>query len=395
MIYASGQRVPFALDTARPRPPSSWQDRYSDWRNRLISDPRFQRWAARFPLTRRIAQKRAQTLFDMCAGFVYSQVLAACVRLKLFDLLSERPQTIAELSSKLSLKPETMSRLANAALALRLVERRSHNRFGLGVHGAAFVGNPAISVMVEHHALLYSDLSDPVSLLRHPENATALSGYWPYARTGRPTALTADDVAQYSALMSASQTLIAEEVMEAWPFASHRCLLDVGGGEGAFLMAAAARAKNLRLMLYDLPAVAELARIRLGAAGLMDRISICSGDFFTQPLPRGADIVTLVRVLHDHDDRAAFSLLSNIRRTLPDDGVLLIVEPMSESADGNVIADAYFGFYLLAMGSGRARSPGELGHLLQAAGFDRGRLLKTPRPMLTRAVIARPSAKSL
>jgi demethylspheroidene O-methyltransferase len=395
MIQAGDQRVPFAVGPARPRPSAYWRDWYSDRRNRLITDPRFQRWAARFPLTRRIAQKRAQTLFDMCAGFVYSQVLTACVRLQLFELLSERPQTITELSSRLSLKPERMSRLVNAALALRLVERRNNNRFGLGVHGAALVGNPAISAMVEHHALLYSDLSDPVSLLRHPENATSLSGYWPYARASQPAALTADDVAQYSALMSASQTLITQEVLEAWPFASHRCLLDVGGGEGAFLMAAAARAKNLRLMLYDLPAVAELARARLGAAGLTERISISSGDFFTQPLPRGADIVTLVRVLHDHDDRGVISLLTNIRRTLPDDGVLLIAEPMSETADANVIADAYFGLYLLAMGSGRARSPGELGRLLQATGFDGGRLLRTRRPMLTRTMIARPRPKSL
>jgi demethylspheroidene O-methyltransferase len=390
----SGKGAMFALDFVQLRPRSTWRDRYLDWRNRLLSDPRFQRWAAGFPLTRKIAEKRAQSLFDLCAGFVYSQVLFACVRLRLFELLSERPQTVVELSTRFSLTPDAVSRLVNAAVALRLVERRNNSRFGLGVHGAAFLGNPAISHMVEHHALLYADLSDPVSLLRHPENATALSRYWPYARTDRPVALTAEEVAKYSALMSASQTLIADEVIEAWPFASHGCLLDVGGGEGAFLTTAAVRAPNLRLMLYDLPAVAELARIRLGAVGLTDRVTVYSGDFFTQPLPCGADIVTLVRVLHDHDDHNVLALLTNIRRVLPDNGILLIAEPMSEAVDANVTADAYFGFYLWAMGSGRARTPCELTHLLQASGFDGVRVLKTRRPMLTRAIVASP-AKSL
>ncbi len=317
---------------------------------------RFQRWAAGFPLTRNIARKRAQTLFDLCAGFVYSQVLRACVELQLFDILAERPQTVAELSRRLALTTKAVMRLLNAATALRLTERRSRGRFGLGVLGAALLGNPAISAMVEHHALLYDDLRDPVALLRGRQPTTALSKYWPYAFADKPDLLKTEEVARYSALMSASQSLIAEDVIEAWPFARHRCLLDVGGGEGAFLTTVAARAPNLKLMLFDLPAVAERARQRLDSAGLADRTAISGGDFFTQPLPRGADIVTLVRVLHDHDDADAAALLRNIRAALPDHGVLLIAEPMPGIDGTDMIGDAYFGFYLLAMGSGRARS---------------------------------------
>jgi demethylspheroidene O-methyltransferase len=389
----SGEHVPLALKTARDRPHASWRDRWFAWRNRMLADRSFQRWAAGFPLTRKIAGKRAQTLFDLCAGFVYSQVLLACVQLRLFDILEERPQTIAELSRRLALNPKAAARLLNAAAALRLAERQDGGRFGLGVLGAALLGNPAIATMVEHHALLYSDLRDPVALLRGRE-ATALAKYWPYALADKPEALNTDDVAEYSALMSASQALIAEDLLDAWPLARHRCLLDVGGGEGAFLIAAAARAPNLRLMLYDLPAVADLARRRLATAGLTDRSTISGGDFFAQPLPHGADIVTLIRVLHDHDEADVATLLRNIRGVLPNDGVLLIAEPMSGTAGTDVIGDAYFGFYLLAMGSGRARSVGELAPLLRETGFDGGRVLATRRPMLTSAVIARPAKRA-
>jgi demethylspheroidene O-methyltransferase len=44
----------------------------------LVSRPSFRAWAARFWLTRPIARRRARALFDVCAGFVYSQVLFAC-----------------------------------------------------------------------------------------------------------------------------------------------------------------------------------------------------------------------------------------------------------------------------------------------------------------------------
>jgi demethylspheroidene O-methyltransferase len=393
-MYAGGEHVPSALKRVHENPHLSWRDRWFAWRNRTLADRRFQRWAAEFPLTRKIAKKRAQKLFDLCAGFVYSQVLLACVELHLFDILAERPQTIAQLSRRLSLNSRSAARLLNAAVALRLLERRDGARFGLGVLGAALLGNPAIAAMVEHHALLYSDLRDPVALLRGEEQTTALSKYWPYAHADKPDALHKSDVAPYSALMAASQALIADDVLDAWPLARHRCLLDVGGGEGAFLIAAATCAPNLRLMLYDLPAVAELARERLAAAGLAGRATVSCGDFFKQPLPRGADIVTLVRVLHDHDDADVAALLRNIRSVLPDDGVLLIAEPMPGLSGTDAIGDAYFGLYLLAMGSGRARSASELAPLLREAGFDGGRMLKTRRPMLTSAVIARPVHQS-
>jgi demethylspheroidene O-methyltransferase len=77
------------LETAHPR--TRLIDCWIDWRNRLLSDPRFQRWAADFPLTRPIARSRAKGLFDLVAGFVYSQTLAACVRLDLFPILGGGP----------------------------------------------------------------------------------------------------------------------------------------------------------------------------------------------------------------------------------------------------------------------------------------------------------------
>ena len=192
--------------------------------------------------------------------------------------------------------------------------------------------------------------------------------------------------------MSSSQALIAEDVLEVWPLSRHNCLLDVGGGEGAFLIAAAAKAPHLRLMLYDLPVVAERARARLAASGLAHRATVACGDFLKTQLPAGADIVTLIRVLHDHDDDCAVTLLRKVRSALPKDGVLLIAEPMCGTAASDIVGDAYFGFYLLAMGSGRPRRADELARLLRAGGFDGGRTLTTRRPLLTGAIIARPEA---
>ena len=159
----------------------AWSDRFLAIRDRWLTSPRFQRWAADFPLTRSTARRRARALFDVCAGFVYSQILFACVRLKLFELLAEAPRSAAGVASSLGLPLDSTQRLLDAAVSLRLVERRSEERYGLGALGAALVGNPGVGAMIEHHRLLYLDLNDPVKLLRGDAPETELAKYWTYS----------------------------------------------------------------------------------------------------------------------------------------------------------------------------------------------------------------------
>jgi demethylspheroidene O-methyltransferase len=95
-----------------------------------------------------------------------------------------------------------------------------------------------------------------------------------------------------------------------------------------------------------------------------------------------------VRVLHDHDDDVVLALLRKARAALPPGGRLLIAEPMSGTRGAEPAGDAYFGFYLLAMGRGRPRTPAELQAMLVEAGFARSRLLGTHTPLLTRVLVA-------
>ena len=368
--------------------PESLADRWFRFRNRILSSPRFQRWAAEFPLFRWIARRRTLALFDLCAGFVYSQVLQAAVGVGLFEALASGPQTVSELAPRLSLSAESAQRLLDAAASLKLAERRSGGRYGLGVHGASLVGNPAVALMVEHHALVYRDLADPVSLLRGERRETELGRFWSYAGRG---ALTPSEelVARYSTLMAGSLGLIAEDILEAYPLRLHRTLLDVGGGEGAFVQAAAARFPGLSLMLFDLPPVAARARARIGQAGLERSATVIGGDVFRDPLPQGADVISLVRIVHDHDDAQALRILRAVRQALAPGGALLLAEPMAGTAGAERMGAAYFGFYLLAMGQGRARTAEELAELCREAGFATTELPPTRRPMLARLLVAR------
>ena len=351
-------------------------------RDRMAARPEFRRWAGRFRLTRGVSRRRAASLFDLAAGFVYSQILLACVQLDLFAVLAEGPRPLPALAARLGLSERAAEQLLEAAAALGLAQHRQGG-FGLGPLGGPMVGNEAIAAMVRHHAMLYADMADPLALLRGDGGGGALGRFWGYTDGGRRAGLEAADTAPYSALMAASQPLVAAEILDAYDLSRHKVLMDVGGGAGAFLASAAERHPALGLMLFDLPAVVELARARLG-----ERAAYHAGDFHADALPRGADIISLVRVVHDHDDDKATGILARVHAALPPGGCLLLAEPMAGTVGAEAMGAAYFNFYLHAMGSGRARTPAVLMAMLRQAGFREARLLPTATPLQTRLIQA-------
>jgi demethylspheroidene O-methyltransferase len=368
-----------SLALADFRPAAPLLERWFALRDRLLASPKFQSWAAKFPLTRPIARREARALFDLCAGFVYAQTLSACVALDLFEILAFGPMDAEHLAARCKIPAPAMRTLLDAAVSLRLLAIGAAG-YRLGPLGAALRGNPGIAAMVAHHRLFYADLADPVLLLRGLVD-TELSRFWPYQ--GR-----AGDPAGYSALMAATQPMIAGEILAAYDVAKHAGVLDVGGGDGAFLCQLAARAPKASLTLFDLPAVADQATARFQAAGLARRARAFGGDVFADKLPDGADLTTLVRVLHDHDDARASLLLRNVRAAVPPGGTLLVAEPLAGTVGAAPIGAAYFGFYLLAMGSGRPRTFAEIAALLTAAGFTQVKQIPTNQPMLTGLVKA-------
>lgn len=366
---------------------ASLKQRWVGWRNGIISSPAFQSWASRFFLTRPVSRVRARRLFDIIAGFTYSQTLFACVESGIIARLQDGATTSAELGALARLQDDSTRRLLRAAAALGLIESVGDDVWMLGEQGVALVGNPGAIAMIRHHHLLYADLADPLSLLRGERAAPgALAGYWPYALGDGSEGENQAAVSPYSQLMAASQPMVADQVVHAFGFARHKRMLDVGGGSGAFIAAVAKAAPSLAFGLFDLPAVTALGQQQLGQQGVT--VNAHPGDFRNDAIPRGYDLITLIRILHDHDDALAQDLLFKVHAALSPGDTLLIAEPMAGTGGAEAMADAYFGFYLLAMGSGRARTAQEIGTMLTRAGFAAWRERPTGLPIVTRVITA-------
>jgi demethylspheroidene O-methyltransferase len=93
--------------------------RFRRWRDRLLSDPGFQRWAASTPLIRVVARREARAAFDLASGFVYTQILTACVEVGLFEHLRAGPSPIESIARATGLDTDAAARLLEAARSLR------------------------------------------------------------------------------------------------------------------------------------------------------------------------------------------------------------------------------------------------------------------------------------
>jgi demethylspheroidene O-methyltransferase len=367
-------------------PRLGWKTQLVLRRNRVLGSGRFQQWAARWPIFRGVARRRAARQFDLIAGFVYTQVAYLFVATGLLQALRRAPHDLVALQALTGLGEAAALRLLRAGEALGLAEAPQVGLWTLGQAGAELSANDGAMAMVRHHALLYRDLADPLGLLqRAPGEGNALSAFWTYATPGEGSGQTAQS---YSELMAATQPMVWQQIIGRYAFSAHRKMLDVGGGSGGFVEAVGSHSAGLSLGVFDLPEVVSLAGERFRGTPLESRVTLHPGSFRSDAIPTGYDLVTLVRILHDHDDAAAQHLLESIFDSLPEGGKLLILEPMAQTRGAAAMGDAYFGLYLWAMGSGRPRPFGEIAEMARKAGFARVRAISTPLPIIARGLLA-------
>lgn len=327
-------------------------------------------------------------MLDLMAGFVHSQCLSALTQLEVLPMLMDAPMDLAQLSHRTRVPEPRMRVLMSAAQSLDLVARKGAH-YHPTRRGAALTGVPGLADMIAHHSVLYRDLADPVAFFKG-ETETELARFWPYV-FGAGAAKDPETADRYSRLMAESQTLVAEETLAAVSFSQSNCLMDVGGGTGAFLTAALHATPGLKGTLFDLPTVVQPASERFAENGLSERVTIRAGSFRDDPLPTEADTISLVRVLYDHADATVDALLASVFAALPAGGRLVISEPMTGGEHPTRAGDAYFAVYTLAMGTGRTRSAAEIASAVARAGFTDIATPKTARPFITSVVTARKS----
>jgi hypothetical protein len=154
-------------------------------------------------------------------------------------------------------------------------------------------------------------------------------------------------------------------VADGYDWTAVRHVADIGGGTGTLIAEVLRRNPGLRGTLADLPETAARARQHLAGLGLDGRCDVVGQSFF-DPLPAGADVYLLSRIIHDWDDAAASAILRRCAEAAGSDGRVLMIE---SAAAGDPAGFAEMNLRMLVLSAGRERTIEDYSALADGAGL--------------------------
>ncbi|RZS40846.1 methyltransferase family protein [Herbihabitans rhizosphaerae] len=308
-------------------------------------------------------------LTQLAFGHLATHAVAAATRLGVLDAFDGGQLTFEELARRCATDPEATLRLSRALAGLGLVEETDAGVFTLTDVGALLRSDRPDSV--RELALMFADptmvrawerLDDSVRTGDVAFDAVFGTDFFSYLGT-QPELST-----QFNKAMSQGTRAVAAALPGAYDFARFETLTDIGGGDGTLLAAVLREHPTVRGVLFDTAdGLAESGPV-LEPFG--ERCSTRTGDFFAA-VPEGADGYLIKSVLHDWDDQKCVTILRNCRAVLPDDGRVLILEPvLPETVTGEASPITYLSdLNMMVNVGGKERTRSGFQKLLAEAGF--------------------------
>ena len=265
-------------------------------------------------------------------AFWSSKVLLTAVDFGLFTKLGDRRITGRELGAELGLHPRAISDFFDALVAMQFLDRDGNGP------NAKYFNTPASSLYLVEGSARY--IGGILVMLND-----RLFKFWhdlPEAlRTGRPQneikhgqkgmfeELYADlpRLEQFMGAMTGLSRINFEAFAAKFDCSRFKTLCDIGGATGLLSIEVAKKYPHLRCTSFDLPAVEPIAQKHIAAAGLRERVTTASGDFFKDPLPK-ADVITMGMILHDWNLEKKLHLIRAAYDALPPDGAFVAIEAL-------------------------------------------------------------------
>ena len=318
-----------------------------------------------------------QALHALGLGFMAARTLHVALELRLFTHLVAGEQTLGQVAQALGLAERAAGRLLCACAALGLIQAA----------GDTFRNTPLTQkYLVEGQPTFigsYLHMFDALSYHRWEQMGAALRHNGPVDDISHPYRYLADDAedaATFSAAQHAGSRSLGYALARRVDFTPFTCLLDLGGGSGAYTVAILHRYPHLRAILFDFPQVGRLAETVMRQEGLTDRVHIVGGDYEHEALPPGPDVVLWSGNLHASSPESCRRVLTRLHALLPPGGMVLIHDYMLDDTRSGPLIPALLALHLtLVSEHGQVYSGAELHDLLVQVGFEEVRI----EPFLT------------
>jgi hypothetical protein len=265
-------------------------------------------------------------------GFMASKTLLSAVELGVFSILGEQGRTGGQIAEILKLDARAIPDFPDTLVALGLLHRDGEGE------GAIYKNTPETALFLDRESPAY------IGGILEMSNAR-LYGFWDNLtealQTGKPqneikhtgepvfAKLYAqpERLEQFMKAMSGISLGNFNALAQKFDFSGYKTVCDVGGATGQLCSIVANQHPHLNCISFDLPPVEPIARRHVQSARLSERVSLQSGDFFQDDLPK-ADVITMGMILHDWNLEKKKMLIKKAYDALPEGGAFIVIEAL-------------------------------------------------------------------
>jgi SAM-dependent methyltransferase len=335
-----------------------------------------------------MSDKRVDTvrLQEMSRAYTRSATLFAAIELDLFSHIADGNDTLPSLATVLGISHLNAERLTTMCVSCSLLER-SGDKLRNTPDVARFLVKGEPGYAGPWMRFTKPDWNDWGNLSAH------LSDQTPPAQTGMYESFTIDDARRYHEATYSIGMGAGRRFARQVDLGGRRRLLDLGGGSGAYSIAATRANPRLSAIVFDLPPVTVVTAEYISEHDLSNRISTRAGDFTRDPFPEDVDTVIMASNLPQYGPdlirlviKKAFDVL------LPGGEMHLVGEMLDDDRTGPLDAAIWGLSEALANSTGLAHSRADCVGYFRATGFADVRVIEFIPGVLARVTGIKPKA---
>ena len=297
-------------------------------------------------------QKRDLLWLRQTSSFTASRIILTANNFSIFDHLVSPGKTAQALANKIIADVRATELLLNSLVAIGLLQKRKDRYKNSPLTSRYLVsGKPEYQGdILSHYNALWDNWSGLDTVLK----------------TGKPNRKAHDHEA-FILGMHDLALLKVRKVLAHLDLKGVKRVLDLGGGPGTYSMALAIKGREVTIM--DFPETLKIAKRLIDGAGLSKKITLLPGDFTSDDMGNGYDLVFISQILHAYDERACISMLKKCYQALSPGGRVVVQEFTLDETRTSPFQGALFSINMLVnTPGGRTYTPKEMSGWLKKAG---------------------------
>jgi precorrin-6B methylase 2 len=269
-------------------------------------------------------------IFQIGMGFWASKTLLTAVNTDLFTFLASGPKGADEIRRHLGFQERGFFDFLDALVALDFVQREgiketsiysnsADSDFFLDRNKPSYIGG--MLTMANNRLYKFWDNLEEALKTGKPQNEGKITGHSLF----KDLYADQNQLKEFLNAMAGVQMGNFIAFAQSFDFSPYSSLCDIGGAGGFLAAQVALHNPHMKTITFDLPPVEPVVKENLAHMHLADKVTVLSGDFFSDDFPR-ADVITMGNILHDWGLEDKKTLIRKAYNALPEGGVFVAIE---------------------------------------------------------------------